>query len=87
MLGLEIHPMVQCSLDAFRRALPEFLKNKKLRRWWVAFHGDERVGLAATEDELYDECDRRGLIDHEYVVCCIVPEFPRDIDATPFFEV
>jgi hypothetical protein len=87
VFGLGIHPMIQCSQESFRRALPELLKSPRLRRWWVAFHGEERIGVAATEDDLYQECDRRGLKEHEYVVRCIVPEIPQSIDATPPFDV
>jgi len=84
--GLEIHPEVQRSQEAFRRDLPQLLERRKLYRRWVAYKGNERIGIAKSEDELYRECARRGLQEHEYVVRCIVPELPRDVDATPGFE-
>ena len=41
----------------------------------------------ATEDDLYRECARRGLQEHEYVVRCIVPETPDEVDGTPLYPV
>ena len=38
-----ISPMVAKSQEAFRRDLPELLKNHYGQ--WVAYHGDERLGL------------------------------------------
>ena len=38
-----IPPMVAKSQEAFRRELPELLKNHYGQ--WVAYHGDERLGL------------------------------------------
>ena len=86
-LGLEIHPEIQRSQEAFRRDLPQLLRDKKLYRRWVAYRGDERIGFARLEDDLYEECARRVFKEHEYVVCCIVPEMPRDTDVTPLFDV
>jgi hypothetical protein len=86
-LGMEIHPEIRRSQEAFRRDLPQLLRDKKLYRRWVAYRGDERIGFAGSEDDLYEECARRGLQEHEYVVRCIVPEFPRDLDVTPAFDI
>jgi 6-phosphogluconolactonase/glucosamine-6-phosphate isomerase/deaminase len=79
--------LIQRSQEAFRRDLPRLLQTKGLYRHWVAYHGDERVGFARSDAELYEQCFRRGLKDHEFVVRCIVPELPRDLDFTPSSEL
>ncbi len=82
-----ISPQVACSQAAFRRDLPQLLRDRKLWRRWVAYCGDERIGIARSEDELYQECTRRGLLRGQFVVRCIVPEIPVDLDVTPAFPV
>jgi hypothetical protein len=82
----EIPPLIRTSQEAFRRELPQLLKSKKRFRQWVAYHGDECLGFAATDTDLYEECFRRGLQEHEFVVRCIVPEVPENLDATPSFD-
>ena len=59
-------PMIQKSIDAFRRDLPELLKTHPDR--WVAYHGDERVGFGRTETELYRRCFARGLTRDDFIV-------------------
>jgi hypothetical protein len=83
----EIHPQIRRAQEAFRRDLPELLRNQKLYRQWVAYRGDERVGIARAGEELYEECERRGYREDEYVVRCIVPELPPGTDSTPASEV
>jgi hypothetical protein len=82
-----IPPLIRRSQEAFRSALPGLLQRKKLFRWWVAYHGDEQLGIAKSEDELYEAAARKGLKRHEFIVRCIVPEMPRGMDITPAHEV
>jgi hypothetical protein len=79
-----IPPLAAASQAAFRRALPELLRQRP--RQWVAFHGDERLGFARTEAELYEACARRGLAEDQFVVRFILPEPPPDADVTPPFQ-
>jgi hypothetical protein len=60
------------ALHAFRRELPELLLHHDRR--WVAYHGDERVGISDSQFDLYDECRRRGYREGEFLVECIIPE-------------
>jgi len=83
----DIPPGIGSSQEAFRRDLPQLLQQKRLARQWVAYHGNERIGIARAEADLYEACYRRGLKDEEFVVRCIVPELPPDIDLTPLFDV
>ena len=80
-----ISPMVAKSQEAFRRELPELLKNRYGQ--WVAYHGDERLGFGRTQIEIYRECLRRGLKDEDFVVWGISPEWPEGVDAGEFVEV
>jgi hypothetical protein len=81
----EIPPGIQRSQAAFRRDLPQLLANKKLYRRWVAYHGDERIGIARDPLELYKECSRRELKRDEFVVRCIMPEIPPDEECMADF--
>ena len=54
------------SQAAFYRDLPELLKRHC--RQWVAYHGDEFVGSARTQTELFQSCLSRGLKEDEFIV-------------------
>ena len=75
--GYEISPMIARSQAAFRRHLPELLKTHY--RQWVANHGEDPSSSDAW-NSLYDECDRRGWHDDEFVVRSVEPEMPYEID-------
>ena len=57
---------VRRSQKAFLRDLPELLKDEALRGKWVAYHGDERIGIAPSDKPLIQECLRRGLKSDQY---------------------
>jgi hypothetical protein len=69
LLNSEPLPMIQRSIDAFRRDLPGLLKEH--RGQYIAYHGQERIGIASSQISLYDECFRRGLSRDDFVVCGI----------------
>jgi hypothetical protein len=71
--ALAVPPGILRSQRAFWRELPDLLKNKRNLGKWVAYHGDERVGIAGTEVELILECLQRGLSDDEYDLDIIEP--------------
>lgn len=64
-------PMIQESINAFRRDLPELLKTHKGK--WVAYHGDEQVSFGRTQTGLYQICFRRGLTRDDFVVGFVEP--------------
>jgi hypothetical protein len=68
-----IAPGILRSQQAFWRDLPELLKDKRNHGRWVAYRGDERIGIARTQLELIRECVRRGLRDDEYDLDVIEP--------------
>ena len=53
-------------MKAFLRDLPELLKDDALRGQRIAYHGDERIGIAPSEEPLIPECLRLGLRDDQY---------------------
>ena len=68
---LQIPEGIRISQEAYRRELPELLKQKYHQ--WVAYHRNERVGIAYTGKELLEECLKRGLDDDEFFIGWIDP--------------
>ncbi|HKI36824.1 MAG TPA: hypothetical protein VKA46_33540 [Gemmataceae bacterium] len=56
-----VSPQMLRSQQAFWRDLPELLKSRRNCDKWVAYHGDERIGMAKTKTDLYHLCVGRGL--------------------------
>lgn len=71
-----VAPMLTRSLEAFRRDLPRLLETHYGK--WVAYRGDERLGLGRTQTELYQQGFARGLKADEFLVCSIEPEIPDE---------
>jgi hypothetical protein len=71
LIDSEPLPAIQRSINAFRRDLPEMLKTQRGK--WAAYHGDERLGFANTQTELYQLAFRQGLTRHEFVVGLVEP--------------
>jgi hypothetical protein len=63
-----IRPEMLRSQKGFWRDLPELLKSRRNRGKWVAYHGDQRVGLGKTRTELYRHCLARGLRPGEFYI-------------------
>lgn len=75
------------SKAAFLRDLADLMRRKSRKIRWAAYHGDERVGLGATETELYQLCQARGLREEEFYVGLIEPHPPEIEEIDPsFFE-
>ena len=68
----------QQALAAFRRDLPALMKEH--RHKWVAYHGDRRVGIAKTNLELYQLCERQGIPFDDFIVTNIDWEPPYEIE-------
>jgi hypothetical protein len=63
-----VPPGIHKSRLALQKALPDLLDQRHLSGQWVAFHGDEQIGIARQEQTLIRECIRRGLSDDAYYV-------------------
>src|SRR4051794_19789866 len=57
----KIPPMIFRSQRAFWRDLPGLLMDRRNHRKWAAYHGEDRVAIARTKVDAYQECFRRGL--------------------------
>jgi hypothetical protein len=66
LLNSEPLPMIQKSIDAFRRDLPELLRTHPGK--WVAYHGDQQLGFGGTQTELYQQCFAIGLTRDDFIV-------------------
>jgi hypothetical protein len=62
---------------AFFRDLPALLEDRSLRGRYVAYHGDERIGIAGDDTPLIRECLRRGLKREEHDILVIEPQTPE----------
>jgi hypothetical protein len=70
----ETPPGILRSQQAFWRDLPELLRNRRNRGRWVAYHGDERIGVDADRMKLVREIRRRGLSQDAYYFGRIEPQ-------------
>jgi hypothetical protein len=75
--GCRVPKGIRTSQEAFVRDLPELLRDQNLRGKWVAYHGDERIGIDADDAPLIRECLRRGLTVDQYIVDVIEPKPPE----------
>jgi hypothetical protein len=64
----EIAPLMLRSQQAFWRDLPGLLMNRRNHRKWAAYHGEDRVAIARSKADAYQECLRRGLSRGEFYV-------------------
>ena len=64
----EIAPLMLQSQQAFWRDLPGLLLDRRNHRKWAAYHGEDRVAIARSEVDAYQECLRRGLKRGEFYV-------------------
>jgi hypothetical protein len=49
---------------------------------WVAYHGDDCLGFGRSKTELFQQCLRRGLRQHEFVVRFVSDAALADHEAT-----
>ena len=69
----DIPPGILRSQQALWRDLPRLLMDRRNHRKWAAYHGDERVTIARSAVDAYQECVRRGLNSSEYYVGRLEP--------------
>jgi hypothetical protein len=74
---LRVPEGIKKSQEPFFRDLPEMLKDRRLQGKYVAYHGDEQVGIARDDAPLIRECLRRGLKRDEYDILIIEPQSPE----------
>jgi len=82
----DISEGIRLSQEAYRRDLPDLLRQTSLPGQWVAYHRHERIGIAQDGNTLLDECVRRGLPDGEFFLGWIHPyglETEEEISSRP----
>ena len=86
--GNGVLPGVLRSQEAYWRDLPDLLKLKFPERQWVAYHGEQRVGFASSDVELYRECERRGIPVGEFYVDRVEPRAfpPWAVEVLDFWD-
>ena len=60
--------MMLRSQQAFWRDLPELLQSRRHRDKWVAYHGDQQIGIAKTKCELCLRCLELGVPEPDFYV-------------------
>jgi hypothetical protein len=78
----EIADGIRRSQDAFFRDLPGLLEDKSLLGQSVAYHGDERIGIAPSDEPLIREINRRGIQDDEFDLFVIRPQDREPVEVT-----
>lgn len=78
----EIPEGIRRSQRAFFRDLPELLKDESLLGYCVAYCGDERIGIAPSDEPLIREINRRGIKDEEFDLFVISPQSREPEEVT-----
>src|SRR5262249_50727083 len=68
----DLDALQKAAFEAFARDLPRLLADQAGK--WVAYHGAERLGIAADDTELYELGRQRGLSPQRMLVIGIDPE-------------
>ena len=78
----EVSVGVRESKEAYLRDLPALLRDSKFQRRWVAYAGEKRIGIRASETTLYHECRKLGLHPDEVYIGMVVPAIvePESVD-------
>jgi len=75
---------IRKSQEAFFRDLPNLLAQPRLRGRYVAYHGDERIGIARDDEPLLRACVQSGLRRDEYDIFVIEPQSPEPEEVEIF---
>jgi hypothetical protein len=88
--AVEVSSLISAAMlraqQAFWRDLPELLKNRRHHGQWVAYHGDEQIGLGKTATELYQRCLLRGFQRGEFYVGKVETAETPPWEPTPLEE-
>jgi hypothetical protein len=78
----EVAEGIRRSQEAFFRDLPELLKDESLVGQCIAYCGDERIGIANSDEPLIREINRRGYKDDEFDLFVIRPQTREPEEVT-----
>jgi hypothetical protein len=85
MTARGVPPLIARAQIQFRRDLPELIDSHAGD--WVAYSGEERIGVGPSEKELVLRCVRQGLRDDQFVVRAIAPEAEEIIDPAEWSHI
>jgi len=72
LLGERLPTAVVQAREAFRRDLPRLLAEHP--RQWVAYNGEDCLGIGRSKTALHQECVERGFSPEHFLVLSIEPE-------------
>ena len=61
---------------------PRLLRDESPRGQWIAYHGDERIGVTSSEESLIQECSRQGLKSDQYEIFVIEESDEMDFPSS-----
>ena len=82
--GGKIPPLIARGNLQFKRDLPRLLRQAPGK--WVAYRGEECLGIASDFRKLYTVADRRGLKDDEFVIRHIEEWDPDEVDPEEYIH-
>jgi hypothetical protein len=71
-LPFSVPPLIEQAQETFHRFLPQLLQERPGQ--WVAYQGDQLLGFAQTDTELYQKCLKQGCKRGEFLIRSIEPE-------------
>ena len=77
----DIPEMIRKAQAAFRRDLPELLKDRRLRGQWVAYHGEQQLAIGKSKTMLCQQCLQGGTPDMQLYIRLIRPQLPNEEEA------
>lgn len=87
---VEIPLGIRRSQETFWRDLPELLKQRRLRGQCACYSGNERIGIARSDDELIEQCIKRGIPEDQFFIGYIeeraVPPWEPEVLEESLFE-
>jgi hypothetical protein len=77
-------PIIIEATDAYFRDQQELLAHRAAHpgERWVAYHGNQRVGIGTSKRELICECLKRGIPKKQLLVLGIDPTIKRFMEST-----
>jgi hypothetical protein len=81
MLSERNAPRVKQAIEAYKRDLPQLLREDKARHF-VAYDGNTRVGLAKTREKLLAELKRKGFAGNRSLFIKIISALEDSVDTS-----
>jgi hypothetical protein len=80
---LEIQPGIRRSKEAFWRALPELLRDRRHRGKWVAYHGEQCIAIHRDKVEVIRALKHQAIPGNQYYIDLIQEHEPEPVEIEP----